>query len=245
MSSFKIREPVYLSNYNIKKKDSIISHKLKLPGAFLPHIRVANGVVRGDWTGTGDDRRIGNVVDWMRYEFHYDYYQEKDEVNATNVQDYSTLIRHQIVWWNDVGTETEDMDLEYLNIFEFHGSANIDIHTPFNAKLLQDGNLIPFYDKTFSIAPVTFGNVADQTIVPEGDDIYTWDEYSVNGGKNVKYEEGIIDLAKFYRNGLRTIWGSSAEYDIQSGVLLDIWRTKFNEQRVAVDGYNRKWYFDK
>lgn len=242
--SWKYRRPVFVHNYDIKKKDSQVDHALKIPTpANPPHIRVANGVVRGEWTGTGDDRRIGNVVDWLLYEWHYDYKQEKDAESDTNIQNYSTLIRHQIVWWES-NTELFDMDAEFINIFEQH-SAQLDIHTPFNVKLLQEGFLIPLYDKMIQIAPLTFGNNSEQVIIPEGDDELFFHSYTVNGGKNTAYEEGWLDLTKYYRGGLRTIYGSAAEFDIQSGILLDIWRTKYNDQQVQVQGYNRKWYEDR
>lgn len=243
MSSWKYRPPVFVFNFDLKKKDSAVTHELKVPTpSNPPHIRVANGVVRGEWTGTGDDRRIGNIVDWMIYEWHYDYKQKKDLVGETNIQNYSTLVRHQVVWW-ETHTELFDMDLEEINIFEAHGT-DLNIHTPLNVKLLQEGHLIPLYDKMIQIAPLTFGNSAEQVIVPEGDDEYIWNEYAVNGGKNTIYEEGWLDLSKYYRGGLRTVYGSHNEFDIQSGILLDIWRTKYNDQEVEVQGWNRKWFYD-
>ena len=242
--SWKYKRPSFVHNFDFKKKDSIIAHELKIPTpSNAPHIRVANGVVRGEWTGTGDDRRIGHLVDWQIYEWHYDYKQKKDLVGETNIQNYSTLIRHQIVWWED-STEINDMDLDYIKIFELHGN-DLDIHTPYNLDLLQGGHLIPLYDKMIQIAPLTFGNSTEQVSIPGDDDNFIWNEYAVNGGKNTAYEEGWLNLTQYYRGGLRTVYGSGAEFDIQSGILLDIWRTKYNDQEVEVQGWNRKWYRDK
>lgn len=240
MTSYKIRQPNLLYDPRLKRVDRHVVRELLKNDTndAAPHIRVANGITRGEWNGDSDDRRIGNVVDNMRFEWHYDYKPIKAAFDV--IQNYVNVIRYQILWYQ-CDTETFNMDANLAEIFTLVGANGLDIHNPLNVDKLASGELISFYDRTFTVAPLQYGNNTEQALI---EDPPVWQIYSVMADKNIAIDEGSLDLSKYYHGGLRTVYGSTSEFDIQSGILLEVWRTKYNAEKINVEGYHRLWFLD-
>ena len=84
--------------------------------------------------------------------------------------------------------------------------------------------------------------VVNVGVAPEVEYFYV--SYVPQSGQTVIVEEGVIDLGQYYKNGLPTTYGSGDKYDIQTGMLIEIWRVKYNEDAVRVEGRFRNWFWD-
>lgn len=248
MSSFLIRPPLLSSDYRFKRKvhtddNTVISNGSSAGSPVFNTMRMVNGLIERAWAGGRDDDRIGRIVDNMRFEFHWDIYgQQQQGSDPQNDQVLPTIVRHSIVWLNEA-IETEDVLSKANEIFDI--TSSLDIHTTFNADNLASGDLIVFYDKTIKLSSALLANrVVNVGAAPEIEYFYV--SYVPQGGLPVlDIEEGIIDLAKYYRGGLRTVFGSQAAHDIQSGILIDIWRTENNIDGVFLHGKYTIWYSDR
>lgn len=244
MSSFYIKPPLLVSDYAFKRKVHTDDNLQIADGqtSTFATMRMLNGISQRVWSGTRDDDRIGHVVDFRRLEFHWDVYSGQQGGDQSNDQVLPTVVRHSVVWLNETAT-TEDVITLQNEVFDI--VTSLDIHTPFNADNLSAGDLIPIYDKTFTIAPILLANKTIGVGVPPETEYFYTTYVPLGKTPVLQVEEGIIDLAKYYYNGLRSIYGSGNAHDIKTGIIIDIWRTENNLDKIFIHGKYLIWYNDK
>jgi len=249
MTSFIIKPLTLLSNYQSKAVD--VHHNdtrlSNAPGSKMLQMNVIEqGVLPGG--NNGDNRRVGRIVNQTRFEWHYEYRMEDQQgISATNAQIYPTLLRHSFFFLlsNDDSTGTGgNVDNLFSQVFDLYGASAPDPHTYLNQTNLKDGRLIPLYDRTMQLSPMSLANKVDNVgVAPEVEYFYV--SYIPQSGTTAIVEEGIIDLTQYYKNGLFTEYGGVSRHDIQTGVLIECWRWDHNEDDIFVQGRFRLWYNDK
>lgn len=240
MSSFSIKAVPLISNYNLKKIDLVHDKKAIDPFTAV----VMNPVSRGTWHDAESDRRVGDQATFDRFEWHYEYINDpQGGIASTNAQIYPTIIRHNFFWLLDSSSGSDVSSSHGQELFDYLGLSDPDIHSPISVENLKAKRIIPLYDRTMLLAPMSLANKVDNVgVAPEVEYFYV--SYIPTDGSTLVIEEGIIDLTSRYRDGLTTTWGSNDKYDIQTGMLVEAWRVKFNEDAVRVSGNFRAWFSD-
>jgi len=219
--SFIVKNPVLLSNYNLKYRDHAIKNQTTVSNDVENRLVIPEGVnFAEDDLG---DKRVGRKTRMIRFEFCAYYRTFIDLETILEIPDFSGFMLRHMFFWDTQAWQGLPIIEEILT-----DGGNIGT-VPYN--MVNQDRFIPLYDRRFA-----FGNLIDRGV----EELTQF----VAQGHNQHIDEGIMDVTSVYKGGLETIWGSSDEEDIQNGRLIEVDLVDYAAFGVIKDGWVRVWFED-